>query len=88
MKISGRLVKPRRGVFGTLIAAPMLYAVFALLASSPAHSQTGCTLLSCQVDITTCHFEQGVGDCCLTCYNYDCPGGVVTTCRQECGAQC
>ncbi len=83
------LRQSRKRVFGSLIIAPMLYAVFALLASTPARSQAGCTLVSCSSDAATCHEEgAGVGVCCLVCYNYDCPSGPVSSCHQECGAQC
>jgi hypothetical protein len=77
------------GVFGTLIIASMLYAVFVLLATTPARAQS-CELVSCQVDQTTCHQESGgVGDCCIVCYNYSCPDGTTySQCREECGAQC
>jgi len=90
MRILRMLPRSRKGVFGTLIIAPMLYAVFALLASTPAHSQAGCQLASCSYDQTTCYYESGgVGECCFVCYNYSCPNGSsYSQCRRECGAQC
>jgi hypothetical protein len=79
-----------KGLFGTLIIGPMLYAVFALLVSTPARSQAGCQLVTCSFDQTTCYEESGgVGTCCLVCYTYSCPDGTFyNRCRTECGAQC
>jgi hypothetical protein len=90
MKRFRLLQQSGRGVFGTLMIAFMLYAVFALLASIPARSQAGCQLESCTVDETTCYLESGgVGVCCYVCRNYLCPNGSeVSNCRTECGAQC
>jgi hypothetical protein len=77
-----------RGVFGTLIIASMLYAVFAL-ATTPARAQS-CELVSCTIDDASCYTESGgVGLCCYVCYNYSCPNGTTySQCRTECGAQC
>lgn len=76
-------------LFSALIIAPMLYAVFVLVASTPARSQAGCQLVSCSFDEASCHLEAGTGWCCLVCYNYECPDGTTPSqCRTECGAQC
>jgi hypothetical protein len=78
-----------KGFLGTLISGPMLYAIFALLATSPASPQSGCQLISCTYDELTCYYNQGVGLCCYVCYNYQCPdGSTPSQCRIECGAQC
>ncbi len=94
MRLLKRVRTSPRGVFGALILAPMLYAGFALVASTPARaagvSDQACHIESCTVDENTCHEECcGVGFCCLACYNYVCDDGTIySQCRQECGAQC
>jgi hypothetical protein len=84
------LMQSRNRVLGTLIIAPMLYAMFALIASAPARSQTGCSLVSCQYEDQDCYYESGgVGVCCYVCRTYSCPdGSTQTRCRTECGVQC
>ncbi len=98
MRLLKRLLKrvptSPRGVFGALILAPMLYAGFALVASTPARaagvSGEACRLVSCSFDETTCHLQGGgVGVCCIVCYGYECDDGTTPSqCRTECGAQC
>ncbi len=85
--------KSPRGVFGALILAPMLYAGFALVASTPARaagvSGEACHLISCQIEETSCVLDQGAGVCCFVCYNYECDDGTTySRCQTECGAQC
>ncbi len=93
MRVRNLVPKSPRGVFGALVLAPMLYAGFALLASTPARaagvSNEACHIESCQVDETTCFEEQGVGVCCDVCDNYICDdGSTFQRCRRECGVQC
>ncbi len=90
MKLLRVLQQSRKGMLGTLIIAPVVYATFALLASTLARSQTGCQLASCSYDDTSCYYVSGgVGECCYVCYNYSCPdGSSYSQCRTECGAQC
>ncbi len=89
MRIFRALPNSRKGVFGALILAPMLYAAFVLLAPTPAWAAFACHIESCEVDDTTCHFEQGVGYCCEVCDNYICDDGTTfQRCRIECGVQC
>ncbi len=88
-----------RGVFGTFVLVPMLYAGFALVTSTPARAAgvSGEALClhpqfngSCTVYDDTCHLECcGVGVCCDVCYAYDCDdGSTIFRCRTECGVQC
>ncbi len=93
MRLLKRVRTSPRGVFGALMLAPMLYAGFALVASTPARaagvSGEVCQLDSCTYDDATCQYNPVVGFCCLVCYNYVCAdGSTYSRCRTECGAQC
>ncbi len=90
MRIVRTLHQSRKGVLGTLLGAPLLYAAVVLLAPTPAVAASECELVSCQVDLANCNYESGrVGWCCYTCYEYLCADGTrPLRCRIECGVQC
>ncbi len=93
MSLARTLHQSRKGVLGTLILAPVLYAVFALVRPTPAFADSECVgaeLASCSFDQTSCYEESGgVGTCCTVCYNYSCrDGSIESHCFIECGVQC
>ncbi len=88
MRLRNLIPKSVRGVVGTLILAPMLYAGFALVASTPARaagvSKEACHIVSCTIDESEC-FESPVGICCSVCDNYECDDGAsYSLCRTAC----
>jgi hypothetical protein len=95
MRLHKLVPKSPRGVFGTLILAPMLYAGF-VLASTPAHAARvsdkllcmNPTQISCQSG--DCYLgDPGTGECCTVIRTYECSnGGTIAQEVTECGAQC
>ncbi len=90
-RVLKRVPTSPRGVFGALILAPMLYAGFALVASTPARaagvSKEACHAVSCTIDESECWMSP-VGVCCSVCINYECDDGATyALCHTACGSE-